>query len=299
MLVTAWSLLLQSVVLLGVKSGIAVMEIRVLGPLVLARRGTPVALCPQQQVLLLVLLLAGGRRVPPGRLAEALWEGGPGDRSAATLRSHVAHLRRALADRPGGQDLPGHGAGMPRLVTHRLGGGASYSLHVDQERVDAVRFGRLVADGRTALGNGRFAEAGALVAAALRLWRGQPLAEVADRSFAVAEVRRLRELHRAAWSAWAEAEVHLGRHREVTGTLESLVARWPDDEGLRRLLAVCLYRAGRVADAARVCRDGIVAALSQGLDPAGMEELQRDLLGPSPRVDARRPLPVRAREQAG
>jgi DNA-binding SARP family transcriptional activator len=280
------------------ESGIAVIDIRVLGPVVLVCGEAPVALGPQQQVLLLVLLLAAGRLVSPDRLADALWDRGARTRSPATLRSHVAHLRRALANRP--VDLvPGDRALAPRLVTHRLDGGASYSLHVGPDQVDSARFGRLVADGRAALGHGRFGEASGLLAAARDLWRGQPLPEVADRPFAVGEVRRLQALHRAAWSGWAEAEVELGGHREVTGELEAMVGRWPDDEGLRRLLAVCLQRAGRGADAARVCRDGIVLALSQGLDPAGMEELQRDLLGPSPGVIAGRLLPVRGREQAG
>lgn len=44
----------------------------------------------------------------------------------------------------------------------------------------------------------RFGEAAESLAAALELWRGQPLADVAERPFAAAEVRRLEALHRAA-----------------------------------------------------------------------------------------------------
>jgi DNA-binding SARP family transcriptional activator len=251
------------------RAGIVVIDIKILGPMTLTSGGQLVGVGPQQQVLLLVLLLAAGQVVPAGRLAELLWEGGAGDRAPATLRSHVAHLRHALTV---SQELP-------RLATHRLPAGTGYSLRIDAEEVDSKRFLRLAAAGRAALGEGRVREASQLLSAARALWRGRPLPEVADRPFAVAEIRQLQELRRAAWSSWAEAQVRLGAHREVTGELEAMVARWPDDEGLRRLLAVSLHRSGRTGDAVQVCRDGIVLALSQGLDPAGIAELQRELLG--------------------
>src|ERR1035437_10951277 len=85
----------------------AVIDVRLLGPLVLIAQGKPVPLGPQQRVLLLALLLAAGNQVPSARLAELLWEGAR-ERSPATLRSHVAHLRQAPAGKAGGQK-PGEG----------------------------------------------------------------------------------------------------------------------------------------------------------------------------------------------
>jgi DNA-binding SARP family transcriptional activator len=270
----------------------AVIDVRLLGPLVLIARGKPVPLGPQQRVLLLALLLAAGNQVPSARLAELLWEGAR-ERSPATLRSHIAHLRQALYGKSGEQ-RPGDGQTQPsgpapRLLTDRLGGEAAYSLHLDREQVDVARFGRLVAAGRDQLGKRRFAEASKSLTDALALWRGQPLADVANRSFAAGEVRRLKALHRAAWSARLEADVGLGLHGEVIGELEAMLARWPDDEGLRQLLVVCLHRAGRTAEAARACREGIAIALEQGLDVTGLHMLQRDLLrSAQPRISAQR-----------
>jgi DNA-binding SARP family transcriptional activator len=262
-----------------------VTDFRLLGPLVLVTGGKPVPLGPQQRVLLLALLLAAGRQVSSARLADLLWEGGARERSPATLRSHVAHLRQALKDKSGREqrgDKETYPEGpAPRLLTDRLGGEAAYSLHVDREQVDVARFERLASAGRGQLGQGRYAEAGVSLHEALALCRGQPLADVANRSFAAVEVRRLEALHRAAWSARVEADVGLGLHGEVTGELEAMLARWPDDQGLRRLLIVSLYRAGRVADAARVCREGITLALGCGLDVTGLHALQRDLLRPA------------------
>jgi|ERR1035438_1970748 DNA-binding SARP family transcriptional activator len=270
----------------------AVIDVRLLGPLVLVARGKPVPLGPQQRVLLLALLLAAGNPVPSARLAELLWEGAR-ERSPATLRSHIAHLRQAL-DGKSGEQKPGDGRTQPsgpapRLLTDRLGGEAAYSLHLDREQVDVARFDRLVAAGRDQLGKRRFAEASKSLTGALAMWRGQPLADIAHRPFAAGEVRRLEALHRAAWSARVEADVGRGLHGEVIGELEAMLAQWPDDDGLRQLLVVGLHRAGRTAEAARACREGIAIALEQGLDVTGLHMLQRDLLRPArPRMSARR-----------
>ena len=274
------------------------IDIRVLGPMEVVSSGVPVVLGPQQQVLLIVLLLAAGQRVPSIRLAGVLWEAGAENRAPATLRSHVAHLRRVLTGQPAGPH-GGTDAAAACLVTYRQGAGTAYALQIGTDQVDAFRFGQLVADGRAALHARQFQTANTLLTAALDMWRGQPLPEVADRAFAVGEISRLRGLHRAACSAWAGVQIELGAYREATGELEAMVARWPEDEGLRRLLAVCLHRSGRVADAARVCRDGIVFALAQGLDTAGMKELQGDLLRRSPRLATEPRGVAPAGEQAG
>jgi DNA-binding SARP family transcriptional activator len=263
-----------------------VMDFRLLGPLVLVVGGRPIPLGPKQRVLLLALLLAGGRYVSSARLAELLWDSGARERSSATLRSHVAHLRRSLEEIAGGEG-PREGVSGHPLHTERMGGGVAYALRVDREQVDATRFQRLVAVGREQLGQARFSEAAASLADALALWRGQPLADVADRPFAAGEAKRLEALHRLAWIARVEVEVHLGRHGEVTGELEAMLACWPDDAGVRQLLAVCLHRASRTAEAARVCREGIALGVGEGLDVSILEALQRDLLRPAAGQGAR------------
>ena len=59
---------------------------------------------------------------------------------------------------------------------------------------------------------------------ALALWRGPPLDDVADEPFAAAEIRRLEELRLAAVELAIENDLARGRHREVLGELEALVA---------------------------------------------------------------------------
>lgn len=247
-------------------------RLRVLGPLILEARGQVVTLGPMQRALLLVLLLGQGRHVPAMRLTEFLW-GEDGGRVAATLRSHIAHLRKAL-DGPG--TATPHGSS--RLMTERLASGTAYALRIEPECLDVVCFESLVTAGQDQMNQGRCEEASASFTSALALWRGTPFADIAERSLALAEVTRLETLHRLACSRRVEAQMYLGRHREMTGELQSMVASWPDDEGVRELLAVCLACAGRVSEAIQICREGIRLALSQGLDAGGMERLQQDLL---------------------
>ena len=82
--------------------------------------------------------------------------------------------------------------------------GRGYELRLAVDRVDAARFERLVAAAVQADGapNGE-------ARAALALWRGSPLADVADEPFASAEIRRLEELRLQAAELAIDAD--LGR----------------------------------------------------------------------------------------
>ncbi len=251
------------------------IDLQVLGPLALYVDGRPVRLGPILRVMLLCLLLAG-QPVSARRLAELIWDGNEPDGWPVTLRSHVHHLRQALGGASASPDRGG------TLITTRVGTAVCYGLRIPADQVDAVRFERLVTEGRNALGAARYEQAAGLLAEALALWRGQPLADVATRSFAAAEIGRLEGLYRAARTGRAEAEVELGRHREVIGELEVMLARWPTDNGLRRLLVGCLCRAERYEDAARVCREGIELALEHGLDVTSLQALQQAVLLAAP-----------------
>lgn len=251
------------------------IDLQVLGPLALYVDGRPVRLGPIVRILLLCLLLAG-QPVSARRLAELVWDGDEPEGWQVTLRSHVHHLRQALSGSRTSRDGGG------TLITVRVGTAAWYGLRIPPDCVDMVRFERLVSEGRNAYGAGRYEHAASLLTAALALWRGQPMADIAGRPFAAAEIRRLDSLYRAARTGRAEVEVQLGRHREVIGELEAMLARWPTDDGLRRLLVGCLTRVERYGDAARVCRAGIELALEHGLDVTGLQALQRAVLQAAP-----------------
>ena len=69
--------------------------------------------------------------------------------------------------------------------------GRGYELRIDRELVDACASSGCVAEAARAAEAG---EPGDAARAALALFRGAPLADLADEPFAVAEIRRLEEL---------------------------------------------------------------------------------------------------------
>ncbi len=250
------------------------VELEVLGPLVLRVDGENIRLGPVLRILLLGLFCARGGHVPASRLACLLSETGTPLCSPATLRSHVSHLRHALE----GPVRTGNRQQLPVLVTDHVGGSAGYALRITPDRVDASRLERDVAAGLAELHAGRFSHASELLRSATGLWRGEPLADAANRAFAQVEIRRLESTYRAGLTARVQADVQRGMHGAVVGELEAMAVMWPDDGTVWVLLIICLYRCGRLAEAARACRTAVEAALAHGLDPRGLWALQRDVL---------------------
>ena len=115
---------------------------------------------------------------------------------------------------------------------------------------------------------------------ALRLRRGEPLAEFAYAGFADAERAHLAELTLVAIETRAEADLALGRHGELVGELEALCREHPLRERLWELLMLALYRAGRQAEALGAyteARDRLVGEL--GIDPGpALRELEARIL---------------------
>lgn len=254
------------------------MDLEILGPLVVRIGGTRVQLGPRLRILLLGLVCARGDLIPAPRLGQMLSETDGMQRgSPATLRSHISHLRRALNDAQTFSDS--HAA--PMLITDKVGGSAAYALRVQPDRVDATRFERAVAAGIHELHNGSPEHAGQVLREAIALWRGKPLADAADRAFAQLDISRLESSYRAAVIARVQADLQRGLHRAVIGELEAMTALWPDDEAVRQLVVISLYRSGRTAEAARACRAAIETAIEHGLDSRRFAALQRDVLNGS------------------
>jgi DNA-binding SARP family transcriptional activator len=184
-------------------------------------------------------------------------------------------LRRAL------QAVSGSEASEIALVSE----GGGYALRIPPERMDAFRFERYLAQGRDTLAVADFHRAGEVLRLGLGLWRGLAFVEVADRAFALAETTRLEGLRRVALLARIEADLALGRHDELVGELEGLLAATPREETLRRYLALALYRSQRTEQAARVCQQGLSLLLEHGLDSPRLQDFQRDILRCAPELD--------------
>ena len=118
------------------------------------------------------------------------------------------------------------------------------------------------------------AVARAAARAALALWRGPPLADLADAPFAGAEIRRLAERRRRATELAIDQDLREGRHAQALAELELLLAEAPLHERLHAQRMIALYRCGRQAEALEAYR----AARAILREEAGIEpgpELRR------------------------
>lgn len=204
------------------------MEYRILGPLEVHDGMRPVLLgAAKPRALLGALLLHPNEVVSIDRLVDELWGEQPPATAAKLVQGYVHALRKQLP--------------AETLVTQAPG----YRLRIDPAELDLAEFQRLVEESRSA----PLDRAAVLRRHALALWRGPPLADVAFEGPARHEVGRLSELHLATQIELLEAELELGRHAELAGELELLVAAHPYQERLRGLQMLALYRAGRQAEA--------------------------------------------------
>jgi len=134
---------------------------------------------------------------------------------------------------------------------------------------------------------------------ALGLWRGQAFEEFLDSDFGAAEADRLAELRLVALEDRIEADLRLGRHRELVAELEGLVREQPLRERLWAQLLLALYRSGRQADALLAyqrARSILVEEL--GIDPGTeLRRLHAAVLAQDPGLDLPAPAePSAARE---
>ena len=239
------------------------MEFRILGPLEVWDEGGEVSLGGRKpRALLAVLLLHPNEVVSADRLIDELWGEDSPERAAAALRVNVSRLRKALP-----QDV---------LTTRSPG----YVIRVEPDELDLHRFERLVDEGRSLLARGLPADASERLREALSLWRGPALADFAYESFAQTAIARLEEIRLAAVELRIDADLALGRHDELVGELEALVAEHPLRERLRRYLMTALYRSGRQAEALDAYQDARRALVDElGIEPSpALQELERAIL---------------------
>ena len=138
---------------------------------------------------------------------------------------------------------------------------------------------------------------------ALALSRGPPLADLEYEPFAQAEIVRLEELRWTALERRIDADLAAGRHAEVIGELEALIAEHPLRERPRGQLMLALYRSGRQAEALEAYRRARRVLSEQlGLEPGEeLRRLEQAILQQDPRLnlpegeppEERRALPAR------
>jgi predicted ATPase/DNA-binding SARP family transcriptional activator/tetratricopeptide (TPR) repeat protein len=194
------------------------VQVAILGPLEVSDDGgAPVVISGARlRDLIVRLALAGGRPVSTSELGDAVWGDEPPADLANALQTLVSRARRALG---GAQAVEQSAAG--------------YRLAIKPDDVDAFRFQRLLAEGRTE--------------EAMGLWRGPALADAGE--FAAPHAQRLERLQLDALVTRLTrgvADDPAGGH---VGMLEVLVAGHPLDEKVTGLLMRALAATGRQAEA--------------------------------------------------
>ena len=252
------------------------MDFHILGPLEVLDEGRAISVGgSRQRALLALLLLHANETLTTDRLVDELWGERAPPTAAKLLHVQISRLRKALA--AGGVD---HQAGSGTVVTRERG----YELTLEREQLDAHRFKDLVAAGGDELAAGHPDRAAATLERALSLWRGAPLADAAYERFAQHEITRLEELRVTALELLVDAQLGLGRHADVVGRLQALIAEHPYRERLRAQLMLALYRCDRQADALQAYQDARRALVDElGIEPGErLRELERAVLAHDP-----------------
>jgi YVTN family beta-propeller protein len=251
------------------------MDFRILGPLEVEHEGGELSLGGRQQrALLALLLLHANEVVAVDEIVDALWPETPPPSATRSVHALVSRLRGLLEGEPVARNGAESDNGV--LLTRRHG----YSLRVAPGELDLHRFDELLSEGRAALAAGEADVAARMLRDALALWRGPPLAELAYASFVRGEVVRLEELRLSTLEERIEADLAAGCSGELVPELESLVARHPLREQLRRQLMLALYRTGRQAEALQTYQDARRLLVDElGIEPTpALQRLERAIL---------------------
>ncbi|WP_405817726.1 AfsR/SARP family transcriptional regulator [Streptomyces sp. NBC_00838] len=263
------------------------MRIDLLGVLDVRENGVSVApTAPKPRQVLALLALHADRVVPVSALIDELWAGRPPRSARTTLQTYVLQLRDLIALALDQQapdvesDSPPRRRAKDVLVTTPGG----YMLVLGEGSSDVREFERLSGTGYRAIDQGDFRGASRLLREALALWTGSAFADVQTGAQLEMESKRLEEGRLCALDQRIEADLRLGRHRELLAELTVLTSRYSTHENLHAQFMLALHRSGRRGEALDVyhrLRGTLVRDL--GLEPSPrLRQLQQSILTAAP-----------------
>jgi DNA-binding SARP family transcriptional activator/Tfp pilus assembly protein PilF len=243
------------------------MQVRLLGPVDIVVDGQPRTVHGlRRKAVLATLALQHGDLVSIDQLIDVVWGEAAPATARNTLQSHVSYLRTVLGGKTAIRARP-----------------PGYVLEL-RDGTDVLRVRQLMRLARQADAP---AEQARQLAAALSLWRGQPLADVEGVPWLDGQAERLQMLRVDVARALSDARLAAGEHRELIPSLEPLAAERPLDEQVQAQLMLALYRSGRQADALAVYERTRRALADQlGVDPGqSLRELELAILRQDPALD--------------
>ncbi len=226
----------------GTSSAQGEIQIQILGTIAASRDGQSVRLGPpRQRAVLGLLALTPGNWWPRETLIDAIWGDGAPSAVVNLVQVYVSRIRRAID--------PGRPA---RDEGNVLTSGASgYQLQVSGDQLDLIVFRELTEQARAASEPETACD---YYARALRLWRGDPLADLTALHNHPG-VQALRREYVAAVLGYADACAMLGRPELAIEYLWAVVAKDPLHEPACARLMTALAGAGEQASALQVYED--------------------------------------------
>ncbi|MCX5372759.1 AfsR/SARP family transcriptional regulator [Streptomyces sp. NBC_00015] len=259
------------------------MNIRLMGTLEITLNGAAVMpTAPKPRQLLALLALHAGRVVPVASLTEELWGDRPPRTARTILQTYVLQLRELITAALGkGREGDGTGRTAKDVLVTQPGG---YLLDSAGATLDVRELERLTGVGYRAMRAGDFQDAARHLGEALALWTGPAFADVQAGPQLEMEARRLEEMRLCALDQRIEAELRLGRHRDLLVELTVLVNRYPTHENLHGQYMLALHRSGRRGEALEAYqRIRITLVRELGLEPsAGLRRVQQMILMAGP-----------------
>ncbi|MFD5877013.1 BTAD domain-containing putative transcriptional regulator [Streptomyces sp. NPDC060322] len=260
------------------------MDIEVLGALSVRENGisiTPTAPKPRQ--VLALLALHADRVMSVATLIEELWDGHPPRSARTTIQTYILQLRELIGN---ALARNGNERAMAKDILVTLPGG--YRLETRGGTLDFREFERHAAVGYRAMDAEDYSGGARRLRDALSLWTGPALTDVQAGRQIEMEIKRFEEARLCALDQRIEADLRLGRHRELLSELTVLVNRYRMHESLHGQFMLALHRSGRRGEALSAyqrLRNTLVAEL--GLEPSpALIRLQRSILMANPDVAA-------------
>lgn len=254
------------------------LDIKLLGPLEATLDNVPVApSAAKTRQLLAILTLSAGRVVPVSTLVNEIWGQEPPRSAIATLHTYIGKLRKGLSTTTA-RETEHDGK---KIISTESNG---YRLDTAFVRLDVDRYEELARAGRQAAEDGDHLTASLRLTAALGLWRGPALCDIATGPALTIESVRLAETRLSDLDVRLEADLRLGRSRRLLGELAGLCAQYPLSESLCAKYMLALYRSDqqwRALEVFQRLRTRLIEEL--GVDPStGVRQLHEAVLRGDP-----------------
>ncbi|WBC08798.1 AfsR/SARP family transcriptional regulator [Micromonospora sp. WMMA1947] len=194
----------------------------------------------RQQAVFALLLFNAGRVVTPASILEGVWGGDAPPTGRKLIPPYIYRLRRTLQAASAGHDGP-------TIDTLRIG----YRLRLGSARIDVTDFDEAVERATAAENGGDLAGAAAHLAAAEKIWAGEPLAGLPG-PYVESRRHHLRERRIVCLEHRMDLQLRLGNFHEAIPALLALRTEHPLRERPAILLMTALYRTGRQDEAIEV-----------------------------------------------